>query len=399
VQTDQKFEDAPGNEGEIGLRRYASESIAIEIENSEDPIHFLYPHKLIEVAGEFLTKFSGFSLYAVKANPNPVLLRLLWSAGLTKFEVASLREVEMITALLPEAELYFMHPVKSRRAIQVAYQKGVRHFSYDSLEELRKIREETCDALDLCLHLRVAVSQYGAAYPLDAKFGATMVEAPLLLAYAREFASKLGVTFHVGSQCLDVNAYGNAIAEVASMRDGCGIRLDMLNVGGGFPVAYPDMMPQPLASYFDAINVALHAHGFAEADLYCEPGRALVAEGGAVAARVELRRGQALYLNDGTYGSLFDAGQPGWCFPVTLHAADGRAEGSEMELFQFFGPTCDSIDKMAGPFTLPGDVREGDWIIFQNLGAYGYALQTRFNGFYSETTVAIDKVLDLGGRP
>lgn len=177
------------------------------------------------------------------------------------------------------------------------------------------------------------------------------------------------------------------------MRDGCGVTLDMLDVGGGFPVPYPDMTPQPLTDYFKAIAGAIAEFGFDGADIYCEPGRAMVAEGAAVAARVELRRGQSLYLNDGTYGSLFDAGQPGWCYPVELYAADGRSKKAKLALFQLYGPTCDSIDKMTGPFTLPSDVREGDWVIFRNLGAYGFALQTRFNGFYSDTTVAIDRVM------
>ncbi len=378
----------------LSLRAYDTMSAAIDAENSNDPLHFLFLDKITEMATRFRLAFPGTCLYAVKANPEPAVLKLLWKAGIQHFDVASLREVERLAALLPEAQLYFMHPVKSRKAIRRAYELGVRHFSFDCLEELRKIRQETQDARDLCLHLRVAVSQYGAAYPLDNKFGATLGEAPLLLAHARQLACRLGVSFHVGSQCLDVNAFSKAIASIARMRESCGVDLDILNVGGGFPVPYPDMQPEPPETYIDHIQEACAEHGLGDLQLFCEPGRAMVAEAGAVAVRVELRRGQSLYLNDGTYGSLFDAGQSGWCFPVALYRSGGSRPWKDTALFQFYGPTCDSIDKMSGPFSLADDVREGDWIIFRNLGAYGHALQTRFNGFYSDTVVAVTSATD-----
>ena len=238
--------------------------------------------------------------------------------------------------------------------------------------------------------LRLSVSQVGAAYPLDNKFGATLMEAPLLLAHARQIAEKVGVTFHVGSQCLEVEAYINAIYNIANMLDGCGMDIDMIDVGGGFPISYPDMEAAPLQDYFDAIAKALMECGFEDLEIFCEPGRALVAGGGAVAVRVELRRGQSLYLNDGTYGSLFDAGQLGWTFPIELYRAGRLEVPSEPALFQLYGPTCDSIDRMKDPLALPDDVCEGDWIIFRHLGAYGFAMQTKFNGFYSETMVAIE---------
>lgn len=379
------------------LHHYENEAVAIELEQCEDALHFLYASTIAQTARRFLAGFPGTCLYAVKANPHPAVVIQLWRSGVRQFEVASIREIEFLSKLLPEARLFFMHPVKSRNAIRRAYALGVRHFAFDSLDELKKIREETANAEDLCLHLRLTVSQYGSAYPLDAKFGATMVEAPLLLAHARQFARKLGVTFHVGSQCLELDAYSDAIRTIAKMREGCGIEMDMIDVGGGFPVTYPDMAPLPIEQYFDRIREALVENGFDRLEVYCEPGRAMIAEGAAVAVRVEMRRGQSLYLNDGTYGSLFDAGHPGWCYPVELYRA-GRSpiEEETDELFQFYGPTCDSIDKMTGPFSLPGDVCEGDWIIFRNIGAYGYTMQTRFNGFYSETMVAIDRPVAAG---
>ncbi|MCF8466847.1 MAG: type III PLP-dependent enzyme [Sneathiella sp.] len=373
-----------------GLRRYENEATALEIEQSNDAVHFLYIDKITEAASTFLSGFPGTCLYAAKANPHPALLRLLWAAGVRHFEVASIREIENLLVVLPLAQLYFMHPVKSRQAINRAYGLGVRHFAFDSLDELRKIKQETGHAEDLSLLLRLSVSQAGAAYPLDNKFGATLMEAPLLLTHARQIAHKVGVTFHVGSQCLEVDAYANAIWNIANMLEGCGVKIDMIDVGGGFPVSYPDMEPVPLQDYFDAIQKAVEECGFQDIDLFCEPGRALVAKGGAVAVRVEMRRGQSLYLNDGTYGSLFDAGQLGWSFPIELYRAGRLQSCDEVSSFQLYGPTCDSIDKMKERLDLPDDVCEGDWIIFRHLGAYGYAMQTKFNGFYSETMVAIE---------
>lgn len=378
-----------------GLRRYENEATALEIEQSNDAVHFLYIDKVSEAASKFLNGFPGTCLYAAKANPHPALLRLLWAAGLRNFEVASIREVEALRRDFPTATLYFMHPVKSRQAIRRAYELGVRHFAFDSQDELRKIRQETGHAEDLKLMLRLVVPQKGSAYPLDSKFGATLMEAPLLLTYAQQIAEKVGVTFHVGSQCLEVEAYTNAIRSIAEMLDGCGLKIDMIDVGGGFPVPYPGMEPAPLQDYFDAIGKALKDHGFGDLEVFCEPGRALVAAGGAVAVRVELRRGQSLYLNDGYYGALFDLGQLGWRYPVELYRAGRLHVPSENSLFQLYGPTCDSVDKMKECLSLPDDVCEGDWIIFRHLGAYGYAMQTRFNGFYSETMVAIERTADV----
>ncbi len=384
-----------------GVKSYAGAADAIVQENSNDAVQFLFPEKIDETARAFRNQFRGRCLYAVKANPSVAVLRLLWNAGIRQFDVASLREVELLTKELPEAELYFMHPVKSRQAIRFAYESSVRTFAFDSMDELNKIADETDGASNISLLLRLHINSKGAAYDLAGKFGASLMEAPLLLSRARRMAKKLGVCFHVGSQCMEPKAYKKAIAEVATMLSTCGIKLDVLDIGGGFPVPYPGMEPPALSVYMDTIHQAVEHYGFADTELLCEPGRAMVAEGGAVAVRVEMRRGKDLYLNDGTYGALFDAGVPGWTFPLALHTGDKRQASLRQTDYRFFGPTCDSCDQMNGPFFLPDDVKEGDWIIVQHLGAYGGAMQTRFNGFYSETMVAITEqsVLTAGQRP
>lgn len=225
--------------------------------------------------------------------------------------------------------------------------------------------------------------------PLSGKFGADFASAVALLKSGRSVAAKLGLCFHVGSQCLVTESYDRAIAYARSVVDASGEGIDSIDVGGGFPVAYPDMPIAPMGDYFNAIQDSLRRHGFKNLQILGEPGRALCAEGGATLTRIELRKGSDLYLNDGTYGSLFDAGQFAWKFPVTLHRNRPPTPSANTIGFRFFGPTCDSADTMNGPFHLPADASEGDWIEIGHLGAYGQTLATQFNGFHSQHTVIL----------
>lgn len=371
------------------IKTYASDEAAVFAECCNDAVHILYPHRIEEAAKSFLNGFEGTNLYAVKANPSPVVLKTLWNAGIRDFDVASLREIELVHSLLPHARMHFMHPVKSREAIRYAYRVGIRTFSFDHIDELRKIQEETAGAQDLALFLRLKVDGGKALYDLGGKFGVDVQSAPLLLERARQIAVKLGVCFHVGSQCMDPNAFAEAIRSVAELINTTGVKLDALDIGGGFPSRYPGMEPPKRHLYFDAIHEAIKAYDMTDLELISEPGRAMIADAGAVAVRVELRKGADLYLNDGTYGALFDAGTPDWPFPVRWISASDEEASDEIINFRCFGPTCDSCDKMNGPFPLPANIAEGDWIIFEQLGAYGFAMQSRFNGFYSETLVAV----------
>ena len=372
----------------FGLPAFNSVEEAIAAYDGDDAIYALYPQRIQAATHLFLDHFPGKVLYAVKANPHPAVLKILWANGLRGFDVASIREIDLVRATCPDAELYLMHPVKSRRTIQHAYYIGVRHFAFDCAAELGKILVETNDAPDLHLHLRLALPKGGSAtMPLDGKYGADFDEAVDLLRRARPVAAKLGVCFHVGSQCMDPADYIRALSYVHGLLEAADVRIDSLDCGGGFPVAYPGMTPPPMQDYFARIRKGIEIFGFGDLEIIGEPGRALCGEGGSTLTRVELRKGRDLYLNEGSYGSLFDAAQCAWKYPVRLHR-EGEAS-DQMSAFRFFGPTCDSLDMMAGPFTLPADTREGDWIEICHLGAYGQAMATDFNGFQSDTTVAI----------
>ncbi|MEM7329362.1 MAG: type III PLP-dependent enzyme [Pseudomonadota bacterium] len=372
----------------FGLPAFNSVADAIAAYDGDDAIYVLYPRKIESAARQFIESFPGKTIYAVKANPHPAVIKTLWAAGLRGFDVASVREIDLVQAACPDAELFLMHPVKSRRTIRHAYQAGVRHFAFDCAAELGKILVETDDARDLHLHLRLTLPTGGSAsMPLDGKYGADFDTSIDLLRAARPIAHRLGLCFHVGSQCMDPADFIRALSYAHGLLEVADVRIESLDCGGGFPVAYPGLTPPPMRDYFARIRKGLEIFGFNDLEIIGEPGRALCGEGGSTLARVELRKGQDLYLNEGSYGSLFDAAQCAWKYPVRLHREDQVSASTAG--FRFFGPTCDSLDVMAGPFELPSDTREGDWVEICHLGAYGQAMATDFNGFQSETTVAI----------
>ena len=355
----------------------------------EKPIHCLYPHILQRQARFFLETFPGKTLYAVKANPDKDVLKFLYAYGIRHFEVVSRAEIDLVLATVGPAKLYFMHPVKARSAIRHAYGRGLRDFAFDSRDELRKILDETGRADDLGLLLRVAVANDEAALNLSAKFGASPEEAIELLQEARPAANRLGICFHVGSQCTAPGAFRRALQRVGTIIKEGGVALDILDVGGGFPSPYPGYNAPPLGRFLASIQKAIADFNLGAFELWCEPGRAMVSEAGSVLAKVELRKDDKLYLNDGTYGALFDAGQLGWRYPTRVVRPAGVTDKT-LKPFKFFGPTCDCLDSMPGPFLLPADVREGDWIEIQNLGGYGLSMRTNFNGFGTDLSAIVE---------
>ncbi len=339
------------------------------------------PHAAERAARFFVENFRGKTLYAVKANPSPALLRTLWRAGVTHYDVASIAEVRSVRSALPQAKLCFMHPVKAQSAIAEAYAShGVRTFSLDSHEELEKILQATNHADDLDLFVRIRVPSDHAQLSLAAKFGAQPHETARLLMATRQAADGLGICFHVGSQAMSPHAYVTAIERVRAAIVEASVLVDYIDVGGGFPSVYPGLEPPALMQYFETIYRAYWDLPISySAELWCEPGRALCAEYNSLIVKVERRRGTELYINDGAYGALFDAAHIGWRFPVQLLRANGNA--AEMTEFSFYGPTCDDLDHMTGPFLLPDDIKVGDHIEIGMLGAYGSAMRTQFNGF------------------
>lgn len=354
------------------------------------PVTLVRPHAASRAARFFAEKFPGRSMYAVKANPSPDLIQILWESGITHFDVASIAEVRLVAGVAPEATLCFMHPVKAEEAIAEAYfEYGVRVFSLDSMEELDKIVRATKGATDLTLCVRLRVSSDHSKLSLASKFGVGPGESKDLLIAVRQVADALGICFHVGSQAMSPEAYANAMERARAAIVEAGVTVDVVDVGGGFPSSYPGMEPPPLERYFATIHRAFESLPISySAELWAEPGRALCAEYSSLIVRVERRRGDELYINDGAYGALFDAAHIGWRFPVRLlREPDSNAKDIG---FSFYGPTCDDMDRMAGPFELPADIQAGDYIEIGMLGAYGAAMRTGFNGFTAGDTVIVD---------
>ena len=382
-----------------GLRevhRYHTPLDLVRERSPEHPVAIARPDVVALAARWFQDKFKGDIFYAVKANPSPWVIETLAANGVASFDVASIAEVELVAQHAPGSRMAFMHPVKNRKAIASAYfDHGIKTFSLDTHEERVKILAATEGAKDLNLIVRLAVQAEGAAYSLAGKFGVDTHNAPeLLLATRRATQDLMGVSFHVGSQCMRPTAYQAAMTQASRALVRAGVFADVVDVGGGFPSVYPGMVPPALDDYFDSIQ-----RGFAEmmvhetTELWCEPGRALVAEASSIITKVDLRKGDALYLNDGAYGGLFDAAHSKWPFPVKLiREENGQAfeVDSPLKPFRFYGPTCDAIDYMPGPFWLPDDIREGDYIEIGMMGAYGVAMATRFNGFGDIETVRAD---------
>ncbi|WP_298198952.1 type III PLP-dependent enzyme [Novosphingobium sp.] len=367
------------------MHSYPDASAVVRALAPDEPVIVNRPQAAARAARFFVEAFPGKSLYAVKANPSPDLLKVLWDSGVTHYDVASIAEVRLVRATLPEATLCFMHPVKTASAIAEAYKvHGVRTFSLDTQEELDKIVAATADdggeaATDLSLCVRLRVSSEYSELSLASKFGIDLADAGPLLQATRQVADSLGICFHVGSQAMTPFAYVQALERVRAAIVDAAVTIDIVDVGGGFPSIYPGMEPPPLEDYFGAIHRAAESLPVSySSELWCEPGRALCAEYNSVVVKVEKRRGDELYINDGAYGTLFDAAHIGWRFPVKCLNAD-RA-GGEAE-FAFYGPTCDDGDFMKGPFLLPADIAAGDYIEIGMLGAYGAAMKTRFNGF------------------
>ena len=359
----------------------------------EKPVYCIRKKSIESAVKFFVNKFPGSVLYAVKTNPHPEVIKTVIDSGIEQFDVASIEEIKSIRNFSKTAKCSYMHTVKSRESIKEAYfNYGVKTFSLDTKDELIKIIESTNNAKDLELFVRVAVSNEHAEIDLSKKFGALTSEAIGLTRLAKQHAKKIGLSFHVGSQCMHPISYSKGITEIGNIIKKTKIVPDYINIGGGFPTIYPDLIPQSLNNYFNEIKKSLENLKLENLPkIICEPGRALVAESGSTIVRVNLRKKQKLYINDGTYGSLFDAGTPNIVYPSKMIKENSnKIISKKLTAFDFFGPTCDSMDYMKGPFLLPNNIKENDYIELGQLGAYGLTFRTQFNGYYSDEIYEVE---------
>ena len=359
----------------------------------EKPVYCIRKKSILSASKFFQKNFPGKILYAIKTNPHPEIIKTLIKSGINQFDVASIEEIKAIRKFSQSAKCSFMHTVKSRESITEAYFKyGIKTFALDTKDELVKIIESTSNAKDLELFVRVSVSNEHAEIDLSKKFGALNSEATGLLRLVKQHSSKVGLSFHVGSQCMHPISYTKGISEIGNLIKKTKIIPDYINVGGGFPTIYPDLIPQSLNNYIDEIKKGLKNLKIENLpEIICEPGRALVAESGSTIVRVNLKKRQKLYINDGTYGTLFDAGTPNIVFPSKMiKDSSNKIISKKLTAFDFYGPTCDSMDYMKGPFLLPNNIKENDYIELGQLGAYGLTFRTQFNGFFSDEIYEVE---------
>jgi len=375
------------------MQKFKSVEELISQLKPDKPVYCIRKNSILSVSKFFQKKFPGKILYAVKTNPHPTVIKTLIKSGIDQFDVASIDEIKAVRKFSQSTKCSFMHTVKSRESISEAYFKyGVKTFSLDTKDELIKIIKSTSNAKDLELFVRVSVSNEHAEIDLSKKFGALNSEATGLLRLVKQHAKKIGLSFHVGSQCMHPISYAKGITEIGNIIKKTKIIPDYINVGGGFPTIYPDLIPQSLENYFDEIKKGLKNLKLDNLpEIICEPGRALVAESGSTIVRVNLRKKQKLYINDGTYGTLFDAGTPNIVFPSKMiKDCSSKIISKKLTAFDFFGPTCDSMDYMKGPFLLPNNIKENDYIELGQLGSYGLTFRTQFNGYYSNEIYEVE---------
>jgi len=356
-----------------------------------NPIYCIRKNSINTACNWFNKNFPGKVLYAVKTNPHEEVIKEIKNSGIDKFDIASIEEIKIIKKIVPDAECFYMNTIKSREHIREAYfNYNIKNFALDTKDELLKIIEATENAQDLNLFVRISISNEHAEIDLSKKFGALSSEVLGLFRLTKAHSAKVGLSFHVGSQCMHPISYTKGIGEMGNIIKKTNIIPDFINIGGGFPTIYPDLRPQSLNNYIFEIKKALNNLKLEKQPvLMCEPGRALVAESGSTIVKVVLRKKQKLYINDGTYGSLFDAGFPNIVFPARM-IQNGRIISKKLTAFNFYGPTCDSMDYMKGPFILPNNIKENDYIELGQLGAYGITFRTKFNGFFSDQIFEVE---------
>ena len=380
----------------MGLSKtiWAKPSEHLRTQQPDNPVLFFAPAMLQASARRFIAGFPGLVTYAVKSNPEEMVIQNLDAAGIRGYDVASIEEIEMIRRVAPGAALHYNNPVRSRLEIARAVDLGVRSFSVDSLSELRKLAELV--PLDAEISVRFKLPVGGAAYNFGAKFGATEDLAVDLLQTVVHLGYTPSLTFHPGTQCTDPMAWDAYIRAAATISHRAGVKIARLNVGGGFPShRLNDLLPA-LEPIFDLIDrVTGEAFGADRPALVCEPGRALVAEAFSLATRIRaVRDGSHVFLNDGVYGGLAELPLIGVIDRIDVRDATAALRMGKPEPRIVFGPTCDSLDRLPGELVLPGDIAEDDFVIFHGMGAYSTVTNTRFNGFGA---MEIATVMGLAG--
>lgn len=330
--------------------------------------------------------------YAVKSNPAPAVLSTLATLG-ASFEIASMHELDLVEAAGGHATgSLYSNPVKPPAHVAASFARGIRRFGFDGVAELHKLARHAPGSR---VFVRLRVDDQHSLFPLSQKFGTSIDEGFGMLLLARELGLEpYGVTFHVGSQCTDADAWTRAIAQCGVLMGKLhreDVHLHMLDIGGGFPASYGDPIPA-FTQIAKSIRGALRRLPHRPPLVVSEPGRYLVAESGVMVATVigvDIRSdGPWCYLDVGGYNGLMETVQTGgrWSFPLRATRADDAAQVA----YTVTGPSCDSTDTMFYGVQLPADLEVGERLYIGSAGAYTTSYASSFNGFSPPRTLFTD---------
>ena len=374
---------------------YPDTKSLIAAEAPDYPAFLFAEAELRRCAAQFHEGFDGLVTYAVKANPSEHIVSILADSGVKAFDVASPNEMALVRRLAPHAAMHYNNPIKSRREIATAHEDyGIRSYAIDNFAQLDQLAAIVPASKDIEVTVRFKAGKARKAFDFGTKFGVLEAGAIELCAEIARRGYTPSLCFHVGSQCEEVAAYDRHIAAAGRIAKGAGITLSRLNIGGGFPSAYPSSGAPEMAVYFDTVRKAVKkTFGDARPEMIVEPGRSMVTSSTSLLLRVKHQRaGKSVYVNDGAYGALMEVKFMPILPPTRVWRGDSILTG-ETSQFTIWGPTCDSYDVLPQLFDFPKDIAEDDWIEFGLLGAYSQASTTAFNGFDTRLQYYVDSIL------
>lgn len=362
----------------------------------KNPVYCIFPHVYRDSTKAFLLGFPGRVLYAIKANNDPRVLKMLIEAGISHFDCASLPEIELAHRLCPPGKKYFMVPTRIRGAATTAQKEfGVRHFVVDHVDGVSQLASEI-EMSGTVVFARMAVHHKSAMADLSVRFGAKPGDMPELLKVIRDTGAEPALAFNVGSSVTDPDAYRYAMGVTRVVLEKIQFSVRLLDVGGGYPKSYPGFIVPELDEYFIAVKESFAELPLSDnAEILGEPGRAIAGPGMSAIVEVVLRKDDRLFINDGMHGIFWELRYEGHTgFPARTFRG-GRLLAGDTMPFTVNGPTCDSDDTLPGKVELPTDIRPGDHIEFGNIGAYSLSGRTDFNGHYSDHIVMITSDTEL----
>ncbi len=350
------------------------------------PFFLFNKKKILDNYTQFKKLFPNSSVYfAMKANSETEVLKLLFSAG-SGFEVASKFELDFLKKIKVSPEkIIYGTSVKPSSHIKAFFQYGVNRFACDSFPELEKI---AANAPGSRVYIRTVANDSGSVFKFSAKFGTETSSIIPLLLKARELGlHPYGISFHVGSQASDPDAWANTLISLRSVIQDLqevGIKLEILNLGGGYPCRYLSSENAPTLKEIAKRTVRQYKKLPYKPKLILEPGRGIIADAGVVVAsviaRVERRGNTWLFLDAGVYNGLFEtmAYQGSTRYLITsMRPAKNAGE----TLFSIAGPTGDSPDVITREALLPSDIDVDDKLVIHHTGAYSVVMTSIFNGF------------------